>query len=753
MADLRERLQEGLVGRYRLERELGRGGMATVYLAHDLRHDRPVALKVLHPELASTVGPERFQREIRLAARLQHPHILTVLDSGDARGQLWFTMPFVDGESLRKRLRRERELSLGEALRITREVGQALQYAHEHGVIHRDIKPENLLLTRDGNTMVADFGVARALSGGDGQPTLTETGMAVGTPTYMSPEQANGERAVDARTDVYSLGTVLYEMLAGEPPYTGPTALAIIAKRVTLPVPSMRTVRPSVPEAVDQAVQRALAQVPSDRFPSAPEFIAALEAGTADITTTFTAGVTPTPAIAVLPFVNLSPDRENEYFSDGMTDELINALAKVPGLRVVCRTSAFAFKGKEADIRQVGQRLQVSAVLEGAVQRAGRRLRITAHLVNTADGYQLWSETYDRDMVDVFAIQDDISRTIVDTLKLKLVENARAPTEPAPRSMEAYHLYLKGRFFLGGRNTSEGLPKGIEFFQRAIALDPSYAAPHAGVAEAYHMLGVFGLLPGGEAYLKAKVAALEALKLDDLNAVAHMVLGCVALSHDWDWTSAEREFRRALELNPNEAFTHFWYAWYLTGLGRVREAVAEARRSVQLDPLVAGRLAHIGHILSLCGRDDEAIEQCAKSLELNPAGSAPFETLGWIHIRQGQYSEALAAFEKARTHLPAARMLRLGLAHALIGHTEVARQIVEEHEPLEVGVLPPGNTSYYLAAIWAALGNFDRAFAWMDRARKQRLFPMTYVKVDPLWSGLRSDPRFAELLGRMGLPS
>lgn len=458
------------------------------------------------------------------------------------------------------------------------------------------------------------------------------------------------------------------------------------------------------------------------------------------------------PAIAVLPFLNLTPERENEYFSDGMTDELINALAKVPGLRVVSRTSAFAFKGKETDIRQVGQRLQVSVVLEGAVHRAEGRLRITAQLVNAADGYQLWSEIYDRDIMDVFAIQDDISRTIVNTLKLKLVGDARAPAEPAPRSMEAYHLYLKGRFFAGW-GTSEGLHKGIEFFQRAIALDPGYAAPHAGLATAYHVHAVFGVLPGGEAYPKAKATALEALRLDDVNAAAHMVLGCVALSHDWDWTTAEREFRRALELNPNEGLTHFWFAWYLTGMGRVTEAVAEARRSVELDPLAAGRLAHVGHILSLCGRHEEAIEQCEKSLELNPAGSVPYETLGWIHIRQGLYGEALAAFEKTRTHLPAARMLRLGLTHALMGHTEVARQIVEERESLEVGVLPPGNTSYYLAAIRAALGNFDRAFSWMERASEQRLFPMTYVKVDPVWSGLRSDPRFTGLLGRMGLRS
>jgi serine/threonine-protein kinase len=443
-------LADALRDRYLLERELGRGGMATVYLAHDLKHDRPVALKALHPELAASLGPERFLREIHTAARLQHPHILTVLDSGAVEQPgggpelLWFTMPYVEGESLRHRLRRERQLPVEEALRIAYEVALALDHAHRHGVIHRDVKPENILLS-DREALLADFGIARAPTDAN---RLTETGLALGTPAYMSPEQASGDRDVDGRSDVYALGCVLYEMLVGEAPHAAPTAQAIVARRLSEPVPSVRRSRPNAGTAAERALATALAPIAADRFQTAGDFAAALDSAghgrgdsgrepatrlprirgglLAALAVLAAAGyalwqytpraprpsqpatsVAPVPAraqpdsppsVAVLPLTNLSSDRENEYFSRRHDRGADHGAQQGRGARVAARTSAFAFKGTRADIREIGAKLNVGTVLEGSVRRAGRRLRVTAQLINVADGYHLWSEEYDREL-------------------------------------------------------------------------------------------------------------------------------------------------------------------------------------------------------------------------------------------------------------------------------------------------------------------------------------------------------------------
>ncbi|HJR49784.1 MAG TPA: protein kinase, partial [Gemmatimonadales bacterium] len=479
LIDTLERLKAALADRYTLDRELGRGGMATVWLAHDLKHDRPVALKVMRPELGASLGPARFLREIRLCARLQHPHILAVLDSGTVElgdggtELLWFTMPFVEGESLRSRIAREGQLPLAEALRIAREVADGLHYAHQHGVIHRDIKPENILLSGS-HALIADFGIARALASDEGRDgRLTETGITLGTPHYMSPEQAAGERTLDARSDIYSLGCVLYEMLAGEPPFTGPNQQAILAKRLTGPAPHLGTVR-EIPPAVDRAVARSLARTPGDRFATAAHFAAELEAApqsnvdprwtrrrlvlvavlAAGLITALLAGRlvigreksgAPPPSAAVLPFVDMSPGKDQGYFSDGLTEELITSLSQVEGLRVAARTSSFQFKGGSADVREVGRRLDVGAVLEGSVRKSGNRMRIAAQLVSAADGYQLWSQAYDRELTDVFAVQEEIARAIVDALRVKLGVADGAALSAAPtKDLEAYDLYLKG---------------------------------------------------------------------------------------------------------------------------------------------------------------------------------------------------------------------------------------------------------------------------------------------------------------------
>jgi eukaryotic-like serine/threonine-protein kinase len=408
------RVRAVLADRYTIGRELGRGGMGIVLLAQDEKHHRQVAIKVLKPELGAALGRERFLREIETAAGLSHPHILPLHDSGEADGFLYYVIPYVEGESLRERLDRERQLVLEDAFQIAREVADALNYAHSHNVLHRDIKPENILLSA-GHALVTDFGIARAITAGSGGQ-LTDVGTLVGTPAYMSPEQIDGSQYIDGRADIYSLGCVLYEMLVGEPPFRGSTLTAVIANRLSSSTPSPRLFRELVPEAVDAAVRKAMASLPADRFSTAAQFAEALGTARPSVPTP----AVPDRSIAVLPFKNQSSDPESEYFSDGIAEEIINALAQLPGLQVAARTSSFAFKGKSVDIAEVGAKLKVATVLDGSVRKAGNRVRITAQLVNVGDGYYLWSERYDSELDDVFAIQDHIARAIAQRFEVML---------------------------------------------------------------------------------------------------------------------------------------------------------------------------------------------------------------------------------------------------------------------------------------------------------------------------------------------
>jgi serine/threonine protein kinase len=503
--DLFERLQTRLAGRYRLERELGRGGMATVYLAHDPKHHRSVAIKVLHPELAASVGAERFLREIEISARLAHPHILPLHDSGSAGDLLYYVMPYVAGESLRALLERERPLSLEQAVKLAQDVAEALDHAHRQGVVHRDIKPENILI-EEGHAVVTDFGLAAALSRAE-PGRLTGAGLAAGTPEYMSPEQAAGERQLDPRTDVYSLACVVYEMLAGEPPFHGPSARAIMARHVTDPVPPLGTARPDLAPSVSRAVERALAKAAADRYPSAGDFVRALTAVEAEPAGAADMG------LAVLAFSNMSGNPDAEYLSDGISEEIINALSRLSGVRVVSRTSSFAFKGSHDDVRAIGRRLGVGAVLEGGVRRSGERLRVTAQLVSVADGYQLWAGRYDREMQDVFLIQEQIAENIAQALQV--VFDARATGglhRVRTPDVRAYEYYLRGR-----QCFHQFRRKSIEFaremFGRAIAIDEAYAPAHAGAADCSSFLHMYW--GGAPADLEqADAASRRALELD-----------------------------------------------------------------------------------------------------------------------------------------------------------------------------------------------------------------------------------------------
>jgi serine/threonine-protein kinase len=740
---LAQRLESGLLGRYSLERELGQGGMAVVFLAHDLRHDRKVALKVLRPEISAEIGAERFLREIKMAAGLTHPHILPVYDSGEADGLLFYVMPNMEGRSLRERLERERQLPLDEALRITREVAAALDYAHRHHVVHRDIKPENILL-HEGAAMVADFGIGKALSGNG---SITQTGMALGTPTYMSPEQGSGDVDIDGRSDLYSLGCVLYEMLSGEPPFTGPTAQAIIAKRFVSPIPKVRTTR-DVPEAVDEAVTRALARTPVDRFPTAAEFAEALRVPQrTPLESQRSVTAAAAKAIAVLPLANMSADPENEYFADGMSEEIINALAKVPGLQVASRSSCFAFKGKQVDIRQVGDKLGVASVLEGSVRKIGNRIRITAQLINVENGYHIWSETYDRQLEDVFAIQDEISRAIVDALKIRLGNEGAQLVAPT-KNLEAYTLYLKGRFF-ANRVTEQSLRKALDFFQHALLQDPGYAQAYAGIADCWCNLADDWVAPD-DAYPRAKAAATRALQRDPELGEAMASLGKILCWHEWDFTGAERLLSRAVERSPNYAEAHSIYGTTLPAVGRLGDAIEEMRNALALDPLLPDNSGWLTRLLLYAGDYAGAIAQGQKTLEIDDEFVRAYLFIGSAYLAQGDAEAALQWYRKGQALEKAVRSYDALIVRALapLGRGDEADEILNRLEEESRQHYVRGEI---MAMGYAAVGDLDRAFACLERAFQARSAGLIYLHLDPGFAPLRGDGRFSELVQRIGL--
>jgi len=744
--DLATRLRDALGDRYRLEGELGQGGMAVVFRADDVRHGRKVAVKVLRPELASEIGAGRFLREIRLAAGLTHSHILPLYDSGEADGLLFYVMPYIEGESLRQRLQRQRQLPLDEAVDVVLAVASALAYAHRHEILHRDIKPENILLN-EGVALVADFGIGKALSDAGTSGTLTRTGTAVGTPAYMSPEQASGEVEVDERSDLYSLGCVAYEMLAGEPPFTGATPQAVIAKRFTGPPPRLSVLR-DVPDGLDQVVARALARAPVDRYASMAQFADAVRAAArVGSRTAPTPTAAPERSIAVLPFTNLSADPENEYFADGMTEEIISALVKVEGLQVASRTSSFAFKGKVLDVREIGEKLGVGTVLEGSVRKAGNRIRVTAQLINVDNGYHLWSETYDRRLEDVFAIQDEISRAIVEALKGQLVP-ATALVVPVTENLEAYTLYLKGQFFRS-KFTESDLHKAQELYAQALEQDPRYAKAYAGIADSWMNLAD-DWLPPTEAYPKAREAAERAVELDPSLAEARTALGKILGWYEWDFVGAERELRRALAEQANYADAHFGLGSVLPAMARSAEAVAAMRQALALDPLSALYSRWLARMLIFNGEYDEAIALTQRTLELDRGYSRAYLDMGNAYLAQGKADKALAAYRQGQIIEGSVISFNASSARALAAlgkQDEVQRTLVELEELSRKRYI----RSEVIAAGHAALGDLDRAFEWLDRAFDARSAGLIYVAVEPAYEPLRGDPRFARLAEQVGV--
>ena len=733
-----------LADRYTVERELGRGGMATVYLAEEKKHGRKVAIKVLRPEITAALGTERFLREIGIAARLAHPHIVPLIDSGEAGGFLYYVQPHVPGGSLRDRLVEAPQLPLKDALRIAQEIGAGLDFAHRKGFVHRDVKPENILFA-DGHAVLADFGVARACFDADAQ--VTEVGLAVGTPDYMSPEQASGEPELGAASDVYSLACVVYEMLAGEPPFGGSGARAVMAKQVTESPRPLRGFRPEVPLAMERAVVHALEKDPGQRYASAAEFVAALAAPDGP-------GASRTPAttrsVAVLPFVNASPDPDNEYLSDGITDELIDALAKISGLRLASRTSVFALKGKSLDVRAVGALLGTSVVLEGTVRKAGDRLRITAQLTSTDDGRLLWSQRYDRKLVDVLEIQDEIAATIVNTLRTTMFADL---SEHVPRryteNIQAYGLYLKGRYAWNKR-TQEGVAEAIRYFEQAIAEDPSYAPAYAGLADSYALDVDYRAIPVAEAYRSAKEYARQALALDESVPSAHASLAWSLFVYDWDWEAADREFRRAIELNPRYASAHQWYAFLLASRGEHDAALLEGHTALELDPASVSARRGVGWLACYARRFDQALDHLARAIEMNPMAVESYRILGMTLGLQDKWREAERILREALP-LPGAgayTKATLGWVLARAGKKGEAERLLQELETVarESYVSPVAFAICHLG-----LGNLDRTLDWAERAYDEKRGWLVYFKVNPMLDPLRNEPRFRSLLQKMRL--
>ena len=754
LSDLSRRLRDALSGRYRIERELGRGGMATVFLAEDLKHHRRVAIKVFDPEVAAAIGSERFQREIEIVARLTHPHILPLHDSGVAEGFLFYVMPYVEGESLRDRLTREKQLPLEDALCIAREVADALDYAHRHRVVHRDIKPENILL-EEGHAVVADFGIARAVAAA-GEEKLTATGLVVGTPAYMSPEQAAGSRDVAGRSDLYSLGCVLYEMLAGQPPFIGPTLESLVHQHLNLEPRPVSALRSSVPQAVDRALARALAKTPADRFVTVAEFAAALEAGGVGARTgtgprTITAAAGPAlRSLAVLPLENLSGDPRQEYFADGMTEALIAILCRISALRVISRTSVMTYKGARKPLPAIARELNVDAIMEGTVMPVGDEVRITAQLISTRDDALLWSESFDRHLCDVLSLQGEVARAIAAAVRVELSRAERSllgirrQVDP-----EVYRRELMGRQAMAQRKM-EGFRLAVEHFRQAIALDSTYAPVHAGLSEALMLLSNYGIEPPRATHQPARDAAERALELDPALYEGHVSLAAILWQYEWDWDRAEHQIQRAIELNPGAANARHWHSAFLAVAGRFEEALAENHRAQELDPLSQIFVAFEGWIMAFEGRDREAMARLRYAIELDPLYVPALFYLGLSLTRVGRGDDAIEAIEQAvqLSGRLARTLTYLVFACARAGRRERAMEVLAElEERARTSYVPP----YFLATAHGALGHLDRAMEWLERGYMERDVMMRDLAVDPASEPLRQDERGRDVLRRMGL--
>jgi len=828
------------LGRYEIRAKIGAGGMGEVYLAQDTKLERKVALKILPADVASHRDRmDRFVREAKAAAALNHPNIAHIYEIGEAEGQNFIAMEFIDGQTLRKVIH-SGQADMPKLLRYLQHVAEGLAKAHAAGIVHRDLKPDNIMVTRDGHAKILDFGLAKLI---EPQQSSVDTGEAaselatailqqhstpgvvLGTVGYMSPEQAQGKtKEIDQRSDIFSFGCILYEAVTGHKAFAGKDAVDSLNKIIREPVTPISDFRPDAPNDLQRVVRRCLAKDPEDRYQTIKDVAIELRelrrdlAGATGIDTTTSPqfGVPPsggivspgqilpseasTPSsqppssaeyivsgirqhkfalavalmvlaagavglgmylharnnevaiesIAVLPFQNRSTDGDTEYLSDGLAESLIYRLSQLPNLKVSPTSSVFAYKNKEIDPVKVGNQLGVNAVLLGRIIQRGDSLTISAELVDVRYNKLLWGEQYERKMSELLQTQREIAREIVDKLRLKVSGQEQGLAKHYTESNEAYQLYLKGRFQWHKR-TNEALKKSIDYFNQAIERDPSFALAYAGLADCYVVPAY--MLPPGEKIPKAKMAAMKALELDDTLAEAHTSLARAMTTYDWDWRGAEREFQRAIELNPNYAIAHQWYCGYLEAMGRTPEAIAEGKRALELDPLSPIITFEMGLGFFYARDYDKAIEYYQKTLELDPDFPPAHGQLPAAYEQKRMYDQAITGFQKG-TNLKGSREWYFslsGLAHvyAVAGNKGEAQKLLSEMKDLSVRQYVPADR---IALIYAGLGDKDEAFAWLEKAYDERSFNMTWLKVEPRWDSLRSDPRFADLVRRLGLP-
>jgi len=782
------------LGHYRLLELLGAGGMGQVYLAMDERLRRKVAIKVLPLEaIADESARKRLLREARAVATLDHPNICTIHEVGEDRGRNFIVMQYIEGETMDQRIR-HRGLMLREALDFAVQIADALVEAHKRYIIHRDIKPQNIMIDARGQAKVLDFGLAKVVradteSATATQDQLTGSGTILGTVPYMSPEQVRGEE-LDERSDIFSFGAMLYEMASGQSPFKSPSKAEVIAAILMKEPPTLQEFRLNVPPALQEIVARALQKNREQRYqtvqallddlkgvkaqvdshlPSDAVMVQRPAAGPEDQTIKLSAGSgagvkpgtqeavaratdgrdrhSPIDSLAIMPFVNLSSEGDTEYLSDGITESLINSLSQVPNLRVIARSSVFRYKGQEPDLQRIGGELDVQAILTGRVAQRGPYLSISVELEDVGSNSHLWGEHYNRKFSDIFEVQESISREISEKLRLHMTRETReALTQRYTENVESYQLYLKGRFY-ADLWTPEGVHQAISFFQQAIKKDPNYALAYAAMANAHWALSSQFMAPN-EAMPKVKECALQAIVIDETLPEAHTALAVVKAVYEHDFEGAEREFKRALDLNPGSASAHEWYGYVLTPLGREAEAAMQIKLALELDPFSVTVNSSLGLSYFWAGRYNAAIERFQKTFLLAPDLWWAHFFMGWAYDRKGMQREALAALDEAirlgSTYAAAYR----SYIHARSGKTAEAERLLLELQMQAQGAYV---SPHHVAIIYAGLGDRERTFEWLEKAYDSREEAMMFLNVDPTWDDLREDSRFQSLVQRVGL--
>ena len=775
--------------RYEVIEELGRGGMGRVYKVLDRQIDEEVALKLLNPDIVSDEKTkQRFRNELKTARRISHKNVCNMYHFSEEEGTLYITMEYVPGEDLKSFVRRIGQFTVGKTVAVAKQVCEGLAEAHRLGVVHRDLKPQNIMIDREGNVRILDFGIARSLQ----QKKITEAGIIMGTADYMSPEQLEGKEA-DHRSDIYAMGVILYEMLTGKLPFEGDSPLSIALKHKTELPPDPRRLNPQIPEDLSRLILRCLEKEKERRYKTAEEILSDLDKIEKGIPTTdklvplkkpklsiarkvkrknlvifsgaallvallvfggvslFTSKKTTIHSIAVLPLKNLSGIQEQEYFADGMTEALISSLTQLGALdRVISSTSVMQYKGVHKPLPEIAHELKVDAVVEGSVMQSSGRVRITVQLIEARTDRNLWSKSYERDLSDVLALQSELAREIAREVKIAVSPAEKAILASAQTvNPEAYELYLKGRHFWSKR-TEEDLNKALESFMGAVAKDPKYALAYVGIADAYNVLGGYGILPANEAYLKAKNAALKALEINENLAEAYTSLALAKFSLELDWFSAESDFNWAIGLNPSYATAYHWYGNLLRDMGRFDEALAVLNRAQELDPLSLPISLAIAAVFYFNRNYDRAIEQCNKVLELDKSFIPAHSFIGTVYLQKSASKEAIEALQKAvsLSGRSSEYLATLGYAYAVTGKKDEALKILVDLNERSKKRYGP---QYEVALIYTALGQKEKAFETLERAYEERSGWITSIKVDPRLDSLRPDPRFSALLEKMGL--